>query len=165
MTARPPRPTPIRPMFDNFPPELRQHPRWVLWHFEWRDGKWTKPPLRADGKGYADSTLPSTWTDFATARAAYQRGVANADGVGWVIGEGIVGVDIDKCRDPVTGELTADARRIIATINSYTEVSPSGTGVRIFARGELPPVGRKRGNYEMYGGDGGRYLTVTGRAL
>ena len=56
-----------------------------------------------------------------------------------------------------------DAWDIIRALDSYTEISPSGTGIRIFARGKLPPGGRKRGRFEMY--ETGRYLTVTGACI
>jgi hypothetical protein len=164
---RPPKPTPLRPDFERIPAALREHPRWVLWRLEWNaaTGKWTKVPHRADGAGKASTTNPDTWSPFEAARDAYERGELDADGVGFVVGEGIVGGDVDACRDPATGELTADAAAIIAEMRTYAEVSPSGTGVRYFALGELPAAGRKRGPFEMYDGDGGRYLTVTGHQL
>jgi primase-polymerase (primpol)-like protein len=48
-------------------------------------------------------------------------------------------------------------------MGSYSEVSPSGTGVKVFLRGKLPAGGNRRGNVEMY--DRGRYFAVTGRRL
>ena len=48
-------------------------------------------------------------------------------------------------------------------MDSYTEISPSGKGVHIFVKGELPPKGRKHGDIEMY--DSGRFFTVTGKHL
>ncbi len=171
-TGRPPKPVPVTPVFDNIPMELRRHARWVLWRYvlkaDWKPGDpkpWTKVPYRADGKGKASSTDASTWASFDVARDAYERGEHGADGVGWVIGEGIVGGDIDGCRGPQTGTLSPEAERVVRDVDTYTEVSPSGAGVRFFALGELPPKGRKRGVYEMYDGDGGRYLTVTGALL
>ena len=105
--GRPPKPVPLTPVFDNIPMELRRHARWVLWRYvlkaDWKPGDpkpWTKVPYRADGKGKASSTDASTWASFEAARDAYERGEHGADGVGWVIGEGIVGGDIDGCRDP-----------------------------------------------------------------
>jgi primase-polymerase (primpol)-like protein len=52
---------------------------------------------------------------------------------------------------------------IALRIDSYTEVSPSGAGLRIWTPGVLPPGGRRKGYVEMY--DGGRYLTVTGHRV
>lgn len=164
---RPAKPTALRPIFDRMLRELRDSARWVLWRYEWSPAtsKWTKVPYRATGSGKASTTNAKTWTTFDRTRAAYERGHLEADGVGWVIGDGIVGGDIDACRDPATGELTAEAAAILTEMRSYAEVSPSGTGVRYFALGTLPADGRKRGSYEMYDGDGGRYLTITGHQI
>jgi hypothetical protein len=48
-------------------------------------------------------------------------------------------------------------------LKSYTEVSPSGTGLHIFAQGRLSGKGQKRGDIELY--DRERYFTVTGTHL
>ena len=74
----------------------------------------------------------------------------------------LVGIDLDHCIDE-HGTIADWAQEIISTVNSYTELSPSGTGVRIFVKGTLPEDGRKVGNVEMY--QNKRYLTVTGRPL
>jgi primase-polymerase (primpol)-like protein len=84
-----------------------------------------------------------------------------AEGVGIVLGEGLVGIDLDRCRDVQTGDIEPWASEIIHSLDSYTEVSPSGSGVHILVRGTLPPGGRRKGNIEMY--PDGRYFTVTGR--
>ena len=73
------------------------------------------------------------------------------------------GVDLDHCRDPETGIIQQWALDIVEMLNSYTEVSPSGAGLRIFVRGDLPAGRRKKGAVEMY--DAERYLTVTGDHL
>jgi len=78
---------------------------------------------------------------------AYHGG--SVDGVGYVLGDGVAGVDLDDCRDPETGTIEPWAAQIITDINSYTEVSPSGTGVKIFARFSLPPAGRRKGLIEL----------------
>ena len=81
---------------------------------------------------------------------------------------GIVALDFDHVIDPVTGQLDVRVIEIIELLNSYAEVSPSGTGVRMLVRGKLPPLGRKRNQggaveFEVY--DHGRYVTVTGHKL
>lgn len=158
-----PKPTPLPVQSDTIPGQLRAIPRWVVWRYEpnAKRDKWTKVPHRADGNGPASSTNPDTWTTFADALAAYQAG--EWDGIGFVVGDGIAGGDVDDCRDPETGELSEDARYIITTANTYTEASPGAHGLRYFALGALPPKGRKRGSFELYDGGGGRFLTVTGQ--
>ena len=86
-----------------------------------------------------------------------------AEGVGIVRGERLIGVDLDHCRNPDTGEITADAWSIIQALDSYTEVSVSRTGVHVLASGELPAGGKRRNGIELYGA--GRYFVVTGQHL
>jgi hypothetical protein len=70
---------------------------------------------------------------------------------------------LDNGRDPKTGRIKKWASQIIRDLASYTEVSPSGTGVKIFLKGKVPGKLRRKGDIEMY--DSGRYFTVTGRSL
>ncbi|MDA1196203.1 MAG: phage/plasmid primase, P4 family, partial [Planctomycetota bacterium] len=74
-----------------------------------------------------------------------------------------VGIDLDGCLDPETGQLAAWAARIVTLLDSYTEISPSGRGVHIFVCGVIPGPRRRVGPVEMY--SSGRYFTVTGRRL
>lgn len=78
-------------------------------------------------------------------------------------GDPFTGVDLDHCRDPKTGEIEQWAMKEIKGLDSYTEISPSGTGVHVFVEGQLPPGKRKKGNYEMY--SEARYFTMTGHHL
>jgi primase-polymerase (primpol)-like protein len=72
-------------------------------------------------------------------------------------------VDVDGCRDPETGEIESWALEIAAELDSYAEASPSGTGLKVFLRGELPSGRRRKGSIEMY--DRGRFFTTTGHRL
>jgi primase-polymerase (primpol)-like protein len=95
----------------------------------------------------------------------YQRDEGMA-GVGFVFcdNDPFVGVDLDDCRDPQTGALEEWAQKIIRQLDSYTEISPSGTGVKIWVRAKIPSVmGRRKGKVEMY--DRARFFTVTGQHL
>jgi primase-polymerase (primpol)-like protein len=71
--------------------------------------------------------------------------------------------DLDGCRDPETGDLQAWALEVVEALDSYTEVSPSGRGLHVWLRGELPGQRRRSGGVELY--DRARYVTVTGQAL
>jgi hypothetical protein len=59
-------------------------------------------------------------------------------GVGVMLGEGegeagwIAGIDLDTCRDPTTGAIQPWALDVLRRFNTYSEVSPSGTGVKLF---------------------------------
>jgi hypothetical protein len=147
---------------DGIPSELRQLPQWVGWRYERRKEKWTKVPVSPTGSA-ASATDPKTWAAFDQAFAAYCR--HKWDGIGFVFstGGGFAGVDLDDCRDPKTGTLAAWAAAIVSDLDSYTEVSPSGTGVKVFLRGAVPVGGNRRGNVEMY--DHGRYFALTGQRL
>lgn len=143
----------------SIPDELLTSQRAVVWNAEVRDGKPTKVPYAATTPTRrASVTDPTTWASFADALEAVEDG--KADGVGVVLGDGLAGVDLDGCRDPETGRITDNALAIVQVIDSYTEVSPSGTGLKVFARGTLPAGRRRKSGLEMY--DGGRYFTVTG---
>jgi putative DNA primase/helicase len=165
-------PTPLTVQEECIPAELKTMPHWVCWKYEWRDGKWTKPPFASETGRHADSTDPATWTTFAKALTAYRNG--SWEGIGFVpiIKLGITAIDLDHCRNPETGVVGPWAEEIIDEMRTYTEVSPSGTGIRIIAFGSKPSTDRyKKGDVEIYDGrtkegkQGGRYLTVTGQHL
>jgi len=144
------------------PEELKALPRWLCWRYEERDGKLTKVPYDVRTGRKASSTDPATWTDFETALAtsgAY-------DGIGIVLGDGLAGMDLDNSVDE-SGTLKPWAREIVDRLDSYTERSPSGQGVKVILRGALKRKGNRRdlgdGHVEVYSAD--RYFTVTGNHL
>jgi putative DNA primase/helicase len=144
---------------DNIPRVLRNLNRWVLWRYEDREGKKTKVPYDPRTRRKAKSNDPGTWTNFPTAYCTIER----FDGLGLMLDgkDGLVGVDLDHCFQD--GLPLPWATEIVRAIDSYTEITPSGSGLRIFAFGGLPPGRRKKGNIEAY--SEGRFLTVTGRHL
>jgi primase-polymerase (primpol)-like protein len=145
------------------PQEMRERDHWVGWREELRDGKPTKPPINPHTGSYASCSDTTTWGTFAQAEQAKER--FGLSGIGFMLTRetGIVGIDLDDCRDSETGALEAFADRIVKDFNTYTEVSPSGCGLRLFTFGTLPQGARRKGTIEMY--DSGRYRTVTGTRL
>ena len=145
----------------NLPYILVALPQWVNYRLELKaDGSTTKIPYRADGRGKASSTDHDTWRDFESAqRAVTERGF---DGIGFVftLDSGIVGIDLDHCIDMETGEIALWAQDIVSRLDSYTELSPSKTGLHIYCTGVLPAGRRRKDGIEMY--DSGRFFTVTG---
>jgi len=152
------------------PLRLKSLPRWIRWKLEPdKDGKPTKVPYQVNGYK-ASSTDPSTWTNYQTAVAG---AIINAkQGVGFVVnGDGIFGIDLDGSYNPKTGKIAEWAERIIDACESYTEYTPSGTGLRVWVRGTLPP-GARVFNLDPAVGYGNkvkievfetaRYFTVTG---
>ena len=116
--ASPGRPQALPVLPDSIPAALKAVPQWVVWRYvedvdaDTGEVSWDKPPVNARTGGLASSTDPGTWSDYETALAAYQKG--GYDGVGFVLHrnpeadddpDGLVGVDVDKCRDPETGEI------------------------------------------------------------
>ncbi len=144
------------------PGELRTADQFVCWCEEDRDGDITKVPYSVHG-GRASSTNPKTWASFEAAIAyAEEHGMS---GVGFVFTEDdpYAGIDLDKCRDSETGEIDQWARKIVDALDSYTEVSPSGTGLHIFVKATLPGRNNRKGPVEMY--ESRRYFTLTGKHL
>lgn len=175
----PPHPIPLPPQPEGIPSELCATRQWVAWRYEWREGtgegegKWTKAPVIPHTGWYASTTKPATWRTFDQAFAYARQRHSEDGGVGFVVTEGdpFTGIDIDGCRDPETGEISASIMAIVAALDSYTEISVSGTGLRIMIRAMLPPGGRNRrpklpaGCKEIEIYDRERYFTLTGHRL
>jgi len=145
------------------PETICEREQWVCWKKTQRDGNTTKIPVTPGGGGFASSTDPETWAGFEIALEYARTG--KADGVGFVFTDDdpIVGVDLDDCRDPETGEVDSEAQDIIERLDSYTEISPSGTGYHVLIEGELPEGRNRRGHIELY--DRARFFTVTGEHI
>ena len=145
--------------------ELKLLRAWLVFRIELRPSQGSKPkklkiPYNIAGRK-AHYTNSQEWMTFETALTMLRRG--EFDGLGIVIDErfGIVGYDADSCI--VNGTISVAAREHIATLNSYTEESFSGTGLHCLAYGTLPPEGRKSDGFEMYCDQ--RFFVVTGRHL
>lgn len=158
MPIRPPRPNP--PLWIQIPGELKERPIWCPWRYEWRDPNWTKVSYQINGER-ARSNDPATWTTYRDAGEAYYEGNPRDrlpyDGIGIGVSGGLVGWDFDHCRDDPA--MLALVRRL----DSYTEISPSGSGFRVLTLGTLPPVGRRIGLVEVY--NDRRFLSITGKLL
>ncbi len=167
-----PKPTPLVVQPENIPDELKALPQWVMWRYVWLPDtqRWDKPPfqVRLRNPALAKVNGPKTWNTFGAAIAAYQTAPDLYDGIGFVPTKdgSYTFVDLDKCRDKQTGIIEEWALKIVRQFNSYTEVSPSGTGLRIITLAAWPFVekqGTKKGNIELY--HSGHYLTITGHRL
>ena len=143
---------------------LKRDQKWVAWKFVERDGRTTKPPVNPHTGRFAKNNAPSDWGSYEQALArAYADGLA---GLGYVLtaDDGLTGADLDKVRDPVTGELDDWAAEIVGLGETYCEVSPSGRGLRLFWEGKVErAVKSDKHSVEIYGT--GRYLTITGNRV
>lgn len=105
--------------------------RWCWWRYETVKGRRTKVPHGAKGR-QAKSNDPSTWLTFA------ELPLGAADGPGIFLGDGLQGVDLDACLD-ADGILEEWAAEVVTRLGSYTEVSPSGRGLKVFFIGPPGP--------------------------
>ncbi len=168
-TAPPMRPAAFVDPLPAVPAELKARPQWILWNPVERDGRTIKVPLSAIHPGKADTTNPTHWADYKTASAESQTR-SGKGGLGFVfsMSDGFTGIDLDDCLDPETGAIQPWAKGIIDTLDSYAEVSPSGTGVKLWVKAKLPDGKGHRtklgtGEIEVY--DRARYFAVTGQHL
>ncbi len=170
------RPKALAVIPENIPPDVTSRCRWVGWRW-WHDAqkdKWTKPPYQPDGATLARTDSPQSWKRFADILASYRT--SRLDGVGFVIASGentkpptephgITAVDLDHCVDRISKIISPWALEIIEDLQSYTELSPSGEGIRILLYGQMPNGDgkRKNGNVEIFSRVG--YVTLTGQRL
>lgn len=149
----------------NYPTELAALPQWVCWHLEPdpKGGKARKVPYNPTTGRRASSTDPSSWVSLDQAMAAQQQYHYKGLGFVFTAESGIIGVDIDHCVD--LGALNQIASEIVRRYPTYTEVSPSGTGLHLFYRGTFTAKGNKNSDtgVEMYAHS--RFFTMTGNRL
>lgn len=132
---------------ENLPDTLKHVPQWVCWVGS------DKIPRNPHTGGNAKSNDSGTWSDFDVAVSACEK--FHFDGVGFMFANGYFGVDLDHCIDNVDF-----CDEFVETLQSYAEISKSGSGLHILCKGELPSGARRRNNIEMY--STGRYFICTG---
>ena len=151
-------------MYTRIPYELKELKNWCVFRIEKTDtGRYTKRPYQIDGT-LAKSNDPSTWYSFDEVNRVSNQ----FDGIGFFFTPPYVGIDIDDVQEQVEAYQADDevdnlVSEFIESLQSYAEVSPSGTGVHIIMKGQLPAKGRRRGNVEIY--DKGRFFTMTGNHI
>lgn len=153
--------------FENLPNIIKKSGKICLWNYETVNGRKTKVPYQFSG-ARADSTNEDTFCSFNEAVS-----VANYyDGIGLGIFDPFIAVDIDHCVED--GKLSETARYIVEKLNSYTEYSPSGTGIRILGILENDFIYDKEKYYihnskagvEIYAaGFTNKYVTMTGNII
>jgi hypothetical protein len=146
---------------ENIPQEMRDRDQWVNYR------KKDKCPINPRSGRNAQSNNPTTWGAFDSAVAYSESHQDNGiGGIGFTFSEDdpYAGIDIDHCIKD--GEVSKEADAILRDLNTYCEVSPSGTGIHAIVKAKLPGqgLGPKDGRLcEMYDKD--RYFTVTGQWL
>jgi hypothetical protein len=125
---------------------LLERPQWAVWRWTLqKNGRWQKPPYIAkEPARHASTSNPDTWTDCDTALATVQAG--NADGITYVLTENdsFAAIDLDHCRDPYLCSIDVWAQNFLDVGRySYSEVTPSGSGCRIWGLADGNPLHKK----------------------
>ena len=150
---------------DRIPAELKGKRNWVLWRLEAKDGRKAKVPYQTNGSK-ASTSDRGTWATFEDCLTKLRS--SGYSGLGFMFSkeDGLVGVDLDHHVDTTTGQPDEFARRIIATLSSYTERSQSGTGWHIICRGvDSGGKGHRKAELGLEAYTHGRYFVMTGDHL
>lgn len=99
---------------------------WINWKLEEKDGKLDKIPKKSNGQGNAKPNDPSTWSTFTDVDCV--RG--HFSGVGIMLNDKLLGIDLDHCIE--NGKVLAEVATFIEQAHTYTEISPSDTGLHIY---------------------------------
>lgn len=174
---------------NNFPKELQDLEQWVCYKAEPKknpdgtpgisklpmSGHYNQDVMNSKGKAFgwfASSTVPATWDTLDKCinqvySIPHVEGAPyGSDGVGFVITDGFIGIDLDHVIDPESGSLSPVAKDLLEMFpETYAERSRSGTGVHILSKGRLPGNCKTRvkvgtSEIELYGES--RYFVVTG---
>lgn len=155
---------------ESIPQALKSLNRWAPWAAVWnpKRGKYDKIPKQCGNPEWGVSTTkPDKWFSFEQARKALDRYPTQLAGLGVCVTglADIIAVDLDGCVD-ADGKPDEFAQQIMRELPSYTEISPSGRGLRIMGWGviDFDWTNHERG-IEVYGGNGARFLTITGNHL
>ncbi|KGE04366.1 AAA family ATPase [Pseudohaliea rubra] len=153
---------------ENIPLILQRINRWVVWKaLTFKPcGKFDKVPVNTYNGRKINSLDPDNWLSFEEAYEAYAKNLC--DGIGLVLSGDpvttdehgrplhLVGVDLDQIDRNMS-----EAKAIRDSIGSYSELSPSLKGARVFALTREHIRGGNAGDgRELYGSK--RFLTVTG---
>lgn len=159
---------------DNMPVYLRETGRFCLWRYEDRGRRKTKVPYNPQQTDrHAASDDPETFTQWEQIEQIWQQEQESFDGIGVGVFGDLCAVDIDLCIDQ-DGNLSEMAKDITDTLCCYTEISPSGEGIRIFCRvsegfsydKDKYYINSRTAGLEVYiAGMTKKFLTFTGNTL
>ena len=145
----------------HIPDQLIEYDQWVVWQAKRKQGRFQKLPIDPRTRQLADVTDPSTWATYEQATALLNIGY---EGRGFVVSESDpeTGIDIDNCID-VDGRIHPKAWALVERLNSFTEITPSNLGLRIWTEANLPVGGVRGEGLEVYSSK--RFFTVTGHHI
>ena len=157
------------PELKGVPEELRGYRQWIVWKLEKlpSDKKPRKVPYSplSHRKSGSNEKYRATWGSFDEACQAWQTG--RYSGISFAITESdpFVVIDFDHCVQG--GQIDDWVETWIEKLDSYTELSPSGTGIHIVMRGKKPgPKCKKvKEDYEIEMYEKVRFITITGHVV
>lgn len=148
------------------PDDLKALKAWLVWEVDKlnsKEGKFAKVPRypttrrrRSGQQGNPGDRANLGTFDQAMATFNLDDGIA---GIGLALLEdfGLVALDVDRCFGP-DGGLRAGVGELVE--GTYSEVSPSGLGLRAFWRGEATKLQNHVLGFELF--PAGQFVTVTG---
>jgi hypothetical protein len=157
--------------FDSVPKEIKQIKHWVVWRgIKDNKGKIQKRPWRTDGVSVLTWGNPLNHLEFEEAKRFFEIGISLPErdgrrfqGIGFILPPGsfetrIVALDLD---DAIKGGQVSDgALKLLKDCNSYSEISPSGKGIRIIGKAILP-----EGQKNISAMEGGVPLIIDGQKV
>ncbi len=129
------------------------------------NGSIRKVPVPIESTRWCNFTKQSNWSSFNDAYEYWSESEI-IDGVGFCLtfDDDIAFIDLDNCYSIESDEIEDWASSVLSKINSYSEVSPSGTGIHIVAKGHLLQHGEStEQEIEIY--DARKFMTFTGHHL
>ena len=152
-------------MYEKLPKELRDYPYFGLWKYEQKDGRRTKVPKTVSGYNANSKNLKH----FCGLDEVTEK-VEGYDGICIALAGGLSAIDIDHCVED--GKMSEMAAEIIEKVNSYTEYSPSGNGIRIIGKTDgfnydqdKYYVNNRKLGLEVYASRNVGIITITGNAI
>ena len=158
----------------NVPAELKPLPVWLCWRYIGKEKDKLKRPKvpyyagsknpRAQNEELDSPKDRAQLVTFDVALAAYMTAQRPYDGLGIALGKvpstdvHLSGIDLD--------DIALDDERAVKVLkvaSSYAEVSPSGTGLKIFGYGDIGKEEKSKLHLEVYSEK--RFFTITGRKL
>lgn len=154
---------------ENIPYELKKIKAWTMWAFKTQKKNETSKPQKMPLFGPltpASIADPSTWLRFNEVENMIENPSFNGVNFAFTKMHPYIGVDIDSCVDE-NGKLSKLAQTIVHLLNSYTEYSPSGRGIRIIVRApegfEMEDRNDQLQGIEIY--KNAHFLSITGNTL
>jgi hypothetical protein len=110
------------------PREMLSEKRFVRYFLQPKaDGGSAKIPL-------GNHSDPATWLTFEECASQLEH----EQGIGYnFLGGEIHGLDIDHCRNPITGVVCPEAQKLLERFPSWAEYSVSGQGIHLLFKGEV----------------------------